>query len=230
MQKSCTWVWTVNFGPQVENRAPPASNLVANALTNLSLVIQSKILYSPPSESPQYSWCNVSPSPTDVSPTENSWMLHPLDKVSLGYFAPDWTIPSLNSNWIERSDTRLPTAVCFSAAKRWSSMCGLSVHRTEGCQSNPKPGQGRRRSRPDAPLIHLVTEANRGRDSGRRSKFHACCGPGLGHIGHGQNIQGMLCLRDATSKNFRSGTHRSGTHQPCMFFNHSASDNSYHYS
>jgi hypothetical protein len=28
-------------------------------------------------------WCNVSPSPTDVSLTENSRMLHPLDKVSL---------------------------------------------------------------------------------------------------------------------------------------------------
>jgi hypothetical protein len=42
--------------------------------------------------------CNVSPSPTDVSPTENSWMVHPLDKVSLGYFAPDRTIPSLNSD------------------------------------------------------------------------------------------------------------------------------------
>ncbi len=39
--------------------------------------------------------CNVSPSPTDVSPTENSWMLQPLDKVSLSYFAPDRTIPSL---------------------------------------------------------------------------------------------------------------------------------------
>ncbi len=39
--------------------------------------------------------CNVSLSPTDVSSTENSWMLHPLDKVSLGYFAPDRTIPSL---------------------------------------------------------------------------------------------------------------------------------------
>jgi hypothetical protein len=38
--------------------------------------------------------CNVSASPTDVSPTENSWMLHPLEKVSLGYFAPDRTIPS----------------------------------------------------------------------------------------------------------------------------------------
>jgi hypothetical protein len=36
---------------------------------------------------------------------------------------------------------------------RWSSMCGPSVHPTEGRQSN-KPGQGGRRSRPDAPLIH----------------------------------------------------------------------------
>jgi hypothetical protein len=44
--------------------------------------------------------CNVSPSPTDVSPTENSWMLHPLDKVSLGYFAPDRTIPSQNFDFL----------------------------------------------------------------------------------------------------------------------------------
>ena len=36
------------------------------------------------SVAPQPPWCNVSPSPTDVSPTENSWMLLPLDKVSLG--------------------------------------------------------------------------------------------------------------------------------------------------
>jgi hypothetical protein len=43
--------------------------------------------------------CNVSASLTDVSPTENSWMLHPLDKMSLGYFAPDRTIPSLNSDF-----------------------------------------------------------------------------------------------------------------------------------
>jgi hypothetical protein len=41
--------------------------------------------------------CNVSPSPTDVSPTENSWMLHSLDKVSLIYCAPARTIPSLNN-------------------------------------------------------------------------------------------------------------------------------------
>jgi hypothetical protein len=43
-----------------------------------------------------YERCNVSPSPTDASPIENSWMFYPLDKVSLGYFAPDRTIPSLN--------------------------------------------------------------------------------------------------------------------------------------
>ncbi len=157
------------------------------------------------------------PSPTDVSPTENSWMLHPLDKVSLGYLAPDWTIPSLNSDWIERCDTRLPTAARFSAAKRWRSMCGPSVHPTEGRQSN-KPGQGRRRSPPDAPLIHQVPEADRGSDSGRRSKFHAWCDSGLGHIGQGQNIQGALYSRGATSKNFRSGTHRSVTHQPCIIW------------
>jgi hypothetical protein len=44
--------------------------------------------------------CNVSPSPTDVSPTENSWMLHPLDKVFRGYFAPDRTIPSPNFDFL----------------------------------------------------------------------------------------------------------------------------------
>ena len=152
--------------------------------------------------------CNVSLSLTDVSPTKNSWMLHPLKKGSLGYFALDRTIPSLNSDLIERSDTRLTTVVRFSATKRWSSMCGPSVHPTEGRQLN-KPGQGRRRSRPDAPLIHKAPEADRGRDSGRRSEFHGCLsGPGSGHIGQGHNIQGRLCSRVATSKNFRSGTHR----------------------
>ena len=34
---------------------------------------------------------------------------------------------------------------------------------------------------------------------------------GMGWFGQGQNNQGTLCPRDATSKNFRSGTHRSGT-------------------
>ncbi len=45
------------------------------------------------------------------------------------------TEPSHPFDWIERSDTRLLTAARFSAAKRWSSMCGPSVHPTEGRQS-----------------------------------------------------------------------------------------------
>jgi hypothetical protein len=32
--------------------------------------------------------------------TENSWMVHPLDKVSLVYCAPDRTIPSLNTDFL----------------------------------------------------------------------------------------------------------------------------------
>ncbi len=145
-------------------------------------------------------WCNVSLSPTNVSPTENSWMLHPLDKVSLGCFAPwpNHPIPKFRFAW---ANTRLPTAARFSAAKRWISMCGPSVHPTEGRQSN-KPGQGHRRSRPDAPLIHY--------------RCRRPTGPGSGHISQGHNIQGTLCSRGATSKNFWSWTHRSGTHQPCI--------------
>ena len=33
---------------------------------------------------------------TDVSPTENSWMLRPLNKVSLGYCVPDRCVPTLD--------------------------------------------------------------------------------------------------------------------------------------
>ncbi len=40
--------------------------------------------------------CRVDVSPTDVSPIENSWMLRPLNKVSLGYCAPDRCVPTLD--------------------------------------------------------------------------------------------------------------------------------------
>ncbi len=92
-------------------------------------------------------WCNVSPSPTDVSPTEILGCCIPWTKCPFAILP--LTEPSHPFDLIERSDTRIPTAARFSAAKRWSSICGPSVHPTEGLQSN-KPGQGRRRSRPDA--------------------------------------------------------------------------------
>jgi hypothetical protein len=40
--------------------------------------------------------CRVDVSPTDVSLTKNSWMLHPLNKASLGYCAPDRCVPTLD--------------------------------------------------------------------------------------------------------------------------------------
>jgi hypothetical protein len=40
--------------------------------------------------------CRVDVSPTDVSPTENSWMLRPLNKASLGHCVPDRCVPTLD--------------------------------------------------------------------------------------------------------------------------------------
>ncbi len=40
--------------------------------------------------------CRVDVSPTDVSLTENSWMLRPLNKASLGYCATDQCVPTLD--------------------------------------------------------------------------------------------------------------------------------------
>ena len=40
--------------------------------------------------------CRVDVSPSDVSPTESSWMLHPLNKASLGYCVPDRCVPTLD--------------------------------------------------------------------------------------------------------------------------------------
>jgi hypothetical protein len=48
--------------------------------------------------------CNVSPSPTDVSLTENSWMLHPLDKASLGYVPLTEPSHQLQEKYFEQSD------------------------------------------------------------------------------------------------------------------------------
>ncbi len=41
-------------------------------------------------------WCRVDVSPTYESPTENSWMLHPLNKASLGYYPPNRCVPTLD--------------------------------------------------------------------------------------------------------------------------------------
>jgi hypothetical protein len=40
--------------------------------------------------------CRVDVSPTNVSQSESSWMLRPLNKASLAYYAPDRCIPTLD--------------------------------------------------------------------------------------------------------------------------------------
>jgi hypothetical protein len=40
--------------------------------------------------------CRVDVSPTDVSPTKSSWMLRNWNKASLGYYAPDRCVPTLD--------------------------------------------------------------------------------------------------------------------------------------
>jgi hypothetical protein len=45
---------------------------------------------------PTIQGCRVDVSLTDVSPTESSWMLRPLDKASLGYCAPVRCVPTLD--------------------------------------------------------------------------------------------------------------------------------------
>ncbi len=82
---------------------------------------------------PHLDRCNVSSSPTDVSPTENSWMMRPQEKESLGYWAPDRTIPK---NTLSEATSFSPS----SGAKRQLRviMCGPSLHLTEGYQPNRK--------------------------------------------------------------------------------------------
>jgi hypothetical protein len=40
--------------------------------------------------------CSLQGCRVDVSPTENSWMLRPLNKASLGYCVPDRCVPTLD--------------------------------------------------------------------------------------------------------------------------------------
>ncbi len=50
----------------------------------------------------------------------------------------------------------------------------------------------------------------------RLASFPWWCPPGSGHIDQGWLVQGTNRTWGATSKNFRSGTHRSGTNWPCI--------------
>ncbi len=144
--------------------------------------------------------CRVDVSPTDVSPTKNSWMLRPLNKASLGYCVPDRCVPTLD---------RVEHVTSSVGLRRLMNHWGV-------WPSSPTPltrfiGLAPLR-RMHAPPTHRTPPL---RSAIARSSWKSGVASlnqikGIGWFGQGQNGQGTLCPRVATSKNFRSGTHRSG--------------------
>ncbi len=145
--------------------------------------------------------CRVDMSPTDVSPTENSWMLRPLNKASLGYCVPDRCVPGL-----------APSAAIAASVglRRLMNQWGV-------WPASPTPLT---RFIGLAPLCRMHSRPTHRTPPHRSAKARGSWKSGvasltqikrMGWFGQGQNSQGTLCpTRDATSKNFRSGTHRSG--------------------
>ncbi len=119
--------------------------------------------------------------PTDVSPTENSWMLRPLNKASLVHCAPDRCVPTLDCIRHGTSSVGLRHLM-----DQWGVWPASPTPLTRFIGLSPLR---RMHARPTHRTPHI----------------------GMGWFGQGQNSQGTLCPRDATSKNFQSGTHRSGT-------------------
>ncbi len=74
--------WIVSFHV---SKFPGPTNLLHSRTQNRNTLIPSMII-----------GCRVEVSPTDVSPTENSWMLRLLNKASLGYCVPDQCFPTLD--------------------------------------------------------------------------------------------------------------------------------------
>ncbi len=138
---------------------------------------------------------DVSPtdvSPTDVSPTENSWMLRPLNKASL-------TVDIVSLTDVSRSWTASTMKLAPSAAI--AASVGLR-HLMNQCGVWPASL---------TPLTRFIDWRPSGCTLGPHIELQSNLNLGMGWFGQGQNSQGTLCPRNATSKNFRSGTHRSGT-------------------
>ncbi len=132
-------------------------------------------------------WCRI-----DVSPTESSWMLRPLNKVSLGYCVPDRRVPTL--------DCAPSAAIAASVGLR---------HLMDQWGVWPASPTLLTRFIGLAPLCWMhARPTHRGSWKSGVASLNQI--KGMGWFGQGQIIQGTLCPRDATSKNFRSGTHRLG--------------------
>ncbi len=99
----------------------------------------------------------------------------PLNKASLGYFAPDRCVPTLD---------RIKHGTCSIGHYRGLGRPPAKMDQWGVWPASPTP-------------LTRFAQSN--------------LNLGLGWFSQGQNSQGTLYPRDATSNRFRSGTHRSGT-------------------
>jgi hypothetical protein len=138
-----------------------------------------------------------------VSPTESSWMLRPLNKASLRYCVPDRCVPTLD---------RAPSAAIAASVglrglmDQWGVWPASPMPLTRFIELAPLR---RMHARP----THRTPPLRRAKARGSWKSGVASLNQikGMGWFGQGQISQGSLCSRDATSKNFRSGTHRLAT-------------------
>jgi hypothetical protein len=140
----------------------------------------------------------------DVSPTENSWMLRPLNKVSLGHCVPDRCVLTL-----KRVKHGTSSVGRYHGLGRPPAPNG-SVGRLAGFAYAPDQVYWIGAPPSDARSAHRFAALKRTVVGSRVSFAQANLNLGMGWFGQGQNSQGTLHPRDATSKNFQSGTHRSG--------------------
>ncbi len=141
-------------------------------------------------------------SPIDVSPTESSWMLRPLNKASLGCCVPDRCVLTLD---------RAPSAAIAASVglrrllDQWDVWPALPTPLTRFIGLPPLR---RMHAQPTHRTPPLCSAKARGSWKSGVASLNQI--KGMGWFGQGQISQGTLYPRDATSKNFRSGTHRSG--------------------
>ncbi len=136
-----------------------------------------------------------------MSPTENSWMLGPLNKASLGYCAPDRCVPTLD---------RVKHGTSSVGLRSLMDQCGVWPASPTPLTRFGLAPLRRMHARPRHRTPPL--RSAKARQLEVRCRFaQSNLNLGMGWFGQGQNSQGILCPRDVTSKNFRSGTHRSGT-------------------
>jgi hypothetical protein len=128
----------------------------------------------------------------DVSPTENSWMLRPLNKASLECCVPDRCVPTLDRVKHGTSSVGLRHLM-----DQWGVWPASHTPLTRFIGLAPLRRMHARPTHRTPPL-----RSAKARGSWKSGVASPTQIKGMGWFGQGQKSQGTLCPRDATSKNF----------------------------